>query len=269
MPIRPQALRSFAAREWHAAPVVELPGGIVTFLFSDVEGSTRHQRRLGARWADAHAAQRRLLRVAVAAADGSEVDAQGDSFFADFTGARAAVAASAAAQRALHAEAWPGGVEVRLRMGVHTGEPIVAAEGYLGLAVVRAARICAVASGGQVLVSEATRAIVRDEIPNGIALEDTGEHLLKDFDEPERLFQIVASGMPAQGAPEPDAAPERDGELVDRAHGSELGVRALAAAGQLDALGAAIEREVQNLLDRSGLEKARPLATTDRPSSES
>ena len=93
-------------------------------------------------------------------------------------------------------------------------------------------------------------------------MEDTGEHLLKDFDEPERLFQVVALGMPPREAAEPEPERDRDGDLVGRAQGSELGVRALAAAGQLDELGAAIEREVQDLLDRSGLEKAKPLGVT-------
>ena len=140
----------------HAAPVVELPGGIVTFLFSDVEGSTPPappRRAVGGRARGAAAAAPRR-------GDRSRRQRGGRSgrfLLRGLHRASAAVAASAAAQRALHAAAWPDGVEVRLRMGVHTGEPIVAAEGYLGLAVVRAARICAVAGGGRVLVSEATR----------------------------------------------------------------------------------------------------------------
>jgi class 3 adenylate cyclase len=226
--------------------VPELPSGIVTFLFTDVEGSTQHQRRLREQWAHAHATQRRLLRAAVGDVGGSEVDAQGDSFFAAFAGARSALSAAAEAQRALHQEEWPGDAEVRIRMGIHTGEPILGEEGYLGLAVVRAARICAVARGGQVLVSEATRALVRDDAPEGIELEDTGEHVLKDFDEPERLFQIVAPGLPLARAASPP----------ELGRGSELAMRALAATGDLDAIGAAIEREVQDMLSRAGIEAA-------------
>jgi class 3 adenylate cyclase len=237
--------------------VAELPGGIVTFLFTDVEGSTQHQRRLRERWADAHAAQRRLLREAVAESGGNEVDAQGDSFFAVFTGARSAVGAAAAAQRSLHEEAWPDEGDIRLRMGIHTGEPIVGEEGYLGLAVVRAARICAVARGGQVLVSEATRAVVRDATPDGLSLLDVGEHLLKDFDEPERLFEVVIAGL-TRGEPLAQAA-EPGQETVGASRGSELAVRALALAGQLEGLGPAIEREVGDLLLRAGIDKAVPV----------
>jgi class 3 adenylate cyclase len=240
--------------------VAELPRGTVTFLFTDVEGSTQHQRRLGARWAEAHSTQRQVLRTVVAEAGGDEVDAQGDSFFAVFTGARAAVEAAATAQRSLHRAPWPEDTEVLVRMGIHTGEPILAEEGYLGLAVVRAARICAVARGGQVLVSEATRALVRDEIPDGISLEDAGPHVLKDFDEPERLFQLVAADLPSTA---PVArAPEPGGELVGGTRGSELGVRALAAAGQLEDLGAAIESEVRSILTRAGIDKAVPVRPT-------
>jgi class 3 adenylate cyclase len=240
-------------------PVAELPGGIVTFLFTDVEASTQHQRRLRERWAAAHATQRRLLREAVGEGGGSEVDAQGDSFFAVFTGARSAVATAAAAQRALHEEPWPDDADIRLRMGIHTGEPIVGEEGYLGLAVVRAARICAVARGGQVLLSEATRALVRDDAPDGISLVDTGEHRLKDFDEPERLFELVVAGVAADAALIPAPPAEAGPELVGANRGSELGVRALALAGQLEGIGPAIEREVNDLLIRAGIDKATPV----------
>ena len=139
----------------------ELPSGTVTFLFSDIEGSTRLMQHLGDGWADALATHNRLLREAFAAAGGREVDRQGDAFFAVFPRAREAVAAAVAAQRALAAEPWPGGTELRVRMGLHTGEPAVGEEGYLGVDVVRASRICGLATGGQVLISETTRALVR------------------------------------------------------------------------------------------------------------
>jgi class 3 adenylate cyclase len=183
------------------APADRLPGGTVTFLFSDIEHSTRLQQQLRDRFADVLATHRRLYRDAATAAGGREVDRQGDAFFFAFARARDAVAAAAACQRAHAAQEWPDGVAVRVRMGMHTGEPTVDDEGYLGLDVVRAARICSAASGGQVLVSEATRALLRADVPAGVTLRDLGEHTLKDFDEPERIFQLEIEGLPSEFAP--------------------------------------------------------------------
>jgi class 3 adenylate cyclase len=217
----------------------ELPSGTVTFLFSDIEESTRLLRELGERWEEALTAHNRILREAFAEAGGREVDRQGDAFFAVFARARDAVAAAAAAQRALAAHEWPDGAELRVRMGIHTGEPSVGGEGYLGVDVVRAARICSAASGGQVLVSESTRALV-----GGTDLEDVGVHQLKDMDQPERLFQLVLPGLERPlSAPRTLARPER-------AAPAEL-------ARRLEQLGPAIERQVQDALARAPIPPAR------------
>ena len=141
----------------------QIPSGTVTFLFTDVEGSTRLLKQLREGYGDVLATHRRLLRAAVAEHGGQEIDTQGEAFFFAFARAREAVAGAAAGQRALAAEQWPEGVVVRVRMGIHTGEPVVGAEGYTGMGVHRAARICGAGHGGQVLVSNATRELVADE----------------------------------------------------------------------------------------------------------
>jgi class 3 adenylate cyclase len=176
----------------------ELPNGTVTLLFTDVEGSTRLLQRLGDRYGTALDDERRLLRDAVAAQGGREIDCRGDEFFGAFPRARAAVAAAVAAQRALAQHAWPGGVVLKVRMGLHTGEPALRDDGYLGLDVHRAARISAAAHGGQVLVSQVTREILLDE---DVSVRDLGEWQLKDLPRPERLFQIVIDDLDAQFPP--------------------------------------------------------------------
>jgi class 3 adenylate cyclase len=236
--------------------MAELPGGTVTFLFTDIEGSTPLQRQLGGRWVDVHVTYRRLLRDAVARADGREVDTQGDALFAVFSRARSALTAAVDAQRSLVSEAWPEGVEVRVRMGVHTGEPTVAEEGYLGLDVVRAARICSLARGGQVLVSEATRALVRGT--GDVELQELGRHRLKDFDEPELLFGLVAPGLEAGPAPEVRPEDARAGALVSREEGLELAARAMTAARDFEGLGDAISRQVDEVLARAGIPARTP-----------
>jgi class 3 adenylate cyclase len=151
--------------------VRELPSGTVTFLFTDIEGSTRLLHELGDAYADALAEHRRVLRDAFARHDGVEVDTQGDAFFVAFARAADALAAAREAQAALEGP-------IRVRMGVHTGEPLVTEEGYVGIDVHRAARIAAVGHGGQVLVSAATTALV--DARNNLLL-DLGEHRLKDL----------------------------------------------------------------------------------------
>jgi class 3 adenylate cyclase len=179
----------------HAA----LPTGRVTLLFSDIEGSTRLLQRLGgAVYASVLGAQRRLLRTTFRAWHGHEVDAAGDGCFAVFAHARFAAAAAVAAQQALAAHPWPEGIQVRVRMGLHTGEPALFEEGYVGLDVHRAARICAAARGGQILLSEATHALVVPELPGGVHLRDAGPHWLKDLDGPEPLFELQAAGLPCE-----------------------------------------------------------------------
>ena len=140
-----------------------LPGGAVTFLFSDVEGSTRLVKALRERYPQVLAEHRRLVRAAIAAHGGREVDTQGDAFFAAFASATQAVLCALDIQRALAAHPWPGGAQVRVRIGIHTGQAVPAEGAYTGLAVHRAARICAAAGGGQVLVSQATQTLIEDE----------------------------------------------------------------------------------------------------------
>jgi class 3 adenylate cyclase/DNA-binding SARP family transcriptional activator len=173
----------------------ELPGGTVTFLFTDIEGSTRLLKQLRERYADVLAEHQRILRDAFAEHGGHEIDTQGDSFFVAFRRAKDAVAAAVDCQRRLREHEWPGGAELRVRMGIHTGEPTAAGERYVGLGVHRAARISAAGHGGQVLVSQTTRELLRDDPLPDIELRGLGEHQLKDLDEPERLYQVAAPGL--------------------------------------------------------------------------
>src|SRR5438874_4789924 len=167
--------------------MAQLPSGMVTLLFTDIEGSTRLLLQLGDRYAGVLEAHRRLLREAFEQYAGREVDTQGDAFFVVFEHAADAVAAAAQAQRALVSYPWPATGELRVRMGLHTGEPTPAGGGYVGLDVHRAARLCAAGHGGQVLVSQTTRAMVEHELPDGSSLQDLGDHRLKDLPQPERV----------------------------------------------------------------------------------
>ncbi len=185
------------ARELAAEPR-ESVAGTVTFLFTDVEDSTVLLQELGDRYSAALADHRRILRAAAAAAGGREVDARGEEFLFAFPRATDALAAAVEAQRALAALPRPGGKPLRVRVGLHTGEPSVTEEGYLGLDVHRGARICAAARGGQVLMSRATRELVVGSEPAGSHVVDLGEHALKGVRRPERLFQLVAPGLAPQ-----------------------------------------------------------------------
>jgi predicted ATPase/class 3 adenylate cyclase len=178
-----------------------LPSGTVTLLFTDIEGSTRLLHELGDRYGDALADHRRLLRESFRERDGREVDTQGDAFFVAFATASQAVAAAVATQRRLAAHRWPGGVQLRVRMGIHTGEPTLTDEGYVGVDLHRGARICAAGHGGQVLVSEATRQLLLGHEPAGVGLRDLGPYRLKDLTQPQRLYQVVADGLLAQFPP--------------------------------------------------------------------
>lgn len=190
---------------------MNLPAGTVTFVFSDIEGSTELLKRLGdAEYAQLLAIHRRLVRDIFAAHDGQEIDTQGDAFFYSFVRARQAVSAAVELQRAHLKASWPGGAQVRVRLGLHTGEPAVGDEGYTGLDVVRASRIAALGSGGQVLLSDATRAIVAGGLGDGVTLRPLGERRLKDIDRPEAIFELVIDGAEAEPAPAPaPAADER------------------------------------------------------------
>ncbi|HEY3247668.1 MAG TPA: adenylate/guanylate cyclase domain-containing protein [bacterium] len=179
----------------------KLPSGTVTFLFADVEGSTRLLHRLGDLYPQALAAFRGLMAGAIADAGGQEVDEQGDAIFAVFSRAHDAVGAAVDAQQRLAAHAWPAGSDLRVRMGLHTGEPTVSASGYVGMDVHRAARVCQAAHGGQIVVSQATVTLVADDLPAGLDLKPLGEHRLKDLTGSIRLFQIVAAGLPDEFPP--------------------------------------------------------------------
>jgi peptide/nickel transport system substrate-binding protein len=202
----------------------ERPTGTVTFLFTDIEGSTRLLKQLRDAYATALADHQRIVRDALAANDGWEIDTQGDSFFAAFRRAKDAVAAAVDIQRALAAHEWPDGTQLRVRMGIHTGEPAVGGERYVGLGVHRAARIAAAAHGGQVLVSATTRELLRDDPPPDVSLRDLGEHQLKDMDEPERLYQLDAPGLATEFQPlktqARSAIEGREGEVVEAARGT-------------------------------------------------
>ena len=172
-----------------------VPTGPVTFLFSDIEGSTRLLQEAGVGYAELLEDHRRLIRAVIAAHGGREVDTQGDSFLMVFPSALEAVAAAADAQRSLTSHPWPDGRRVLVRMGLDTGEAVTAAAGYIGLAVHRAARISAAAHGGQVLLSETTAGSVGDGALAGVSLHDLGEHRLKDFPRALRLFQLDVAGL--------------------------------------------------------------------------
>jgi DNA-binding NarL/FixJ family response regulator/class 3 adenylate cyclase len=177
----------------------QLPTGTVTFLFSDVEGSTELVRRLRDRYADVMADHERLLRSAFQGAGGHEINTQGDSFFIAFRKPKDAVGAAVEAQRALASHPWPKETEMRVRIGIHTGEATVRGDQYLGLAVHRAARICAAAHGGQVLLSQTTQALLEDEEELGeLDFSDLGPRSLKDFDRPVRIYQLIAPDLPAE-----------------------------------------------------------------------
>jgi class 3 adenylate cyclase len=172
----------------------ELPGGTVTFVFTDIEGSTRLLQELGdEEFGRVSGDHRRIVRETFRTRDGTEIDTQGDSFFFSFPRARDAVAAAVEAQRALRDHHWPGGRELLVRMGIHTGEPQVGDEGYLGLDVVRAARISAAGHGGQILLSETTRALIGNQLPDGVAVHDLGEQQLKDIQH-EHIYELTVDG---------------------------------------------------------------------------
>jgi class 3 adenylate cyclase len=173
--------------------MTELPSGAVTFLFSDIEGSTRLVKALRDRYAQVLAEHRRLVRAAIASQAGHEIDTQGDAFFVAFAIAKQAVLCALEVQRSLAGHEWPPGVSVRVRMGIHTGHAVPVEGAYTGLAVHRAARICAAARGGQVLVSQATQTLIEDEEEEvAFALVELGERRLKDLDRPARLFELPA-----------------------------------------------------------------------------
>ena len=225
----------------------QLPSGTVTFVFSDIEGSTALLKQLGEGYDAVLSNHRRLMRETFTERGGVEIDTQGDAFFFAFPRARDAVEAAVEAQRAHAAHEWPDGCAVRVRMGLHTGEPAVGSEGYLGLDVVRAARLCTAGKGGHVLLSETTRALVGASLPDGVSIFPLGERRLKDIDEPERVFELEIEGAapPVPAARGRSAPCRRHRRPPRRAPGDDFG----------DRLAARIKASVQRSVERS-LERA-------------
>src|SRR6266699_4018669 len=211
----------------------DLPTGTITLLFTDIEGSTHLLQRLGERYAELLNECRTLLRTAFHTYHGQEVDAQGDAMFAAFARASDALEASVAAQRELALHSWPGAEAVRVRMGLHTGEPSRVVEGYVGLDVHYAARVMSAAHGGQVLLSQTTRDLVEHDLPAGVSLRDLGEHHLKDLEQAVHLYQVVIAGLPADFPPlrthdrRSDTLPVHLPPLIGREHEVATVVRLL------------------------------------------
>ncbi len=175
----------------------DLPTGTVTFLFTDIEGSTRLGHELADRFDAVLEGHHQLIRAVLARHGGIEVSTDGDAFFAVFPSAPAAVAAAVEAQRGLATHPWPAEAEIRVRMGLHTGEGRLGGDNYIGTDVNRAARIAAAAHGGQVLLSDATRALA-SQLPSGVTIRDLGRHRLKDLPEPDRIWQLAIDGLESE-----------------------------------------------------------------------
>ena len=203
-----------------ATDAAALPTGFVTLLMTDIEASTALLRKLGDGYAALLNNVRGIARTAVLRARGREIDARADEFFAVFDGPAAAIDAAVAMQRALGSRAWPGRVEVRVRVGIHSGRPTLTDGGYIGLAVHRTARLCSAAHGGQIIVSSATRAAVGEAVPRGIRFRRLGRRRLPGLPEPEILFQVQANGL-QQSFPGPRT-------------GRRTGKRGRVEAGQLE-----------------------------------
>jgi predicted ATPase/class 3 adenylate cyclase len=204
-----------------------LPTGTLTLLFSDIEGSTSLLRALGDDWAGALSAQRLILRAVFARHGGRELGTEGDSFFVVFPSAVDAVSAALEAQCGLVAHAWPPGGRIRVRMGLHTGEPTPHEDGYVGIDVHLAARVAAAAHGGQVVLTDATRQLVAGHLPDGAVVTELGRHRLKDFPQPVALVQVTTAGLDrwfpplrtlgerAHLPPQATGIVGRDGELAE------------------------------------------------------
>jgi class 3 adenylate cyclase len=220
----------------------ELPGGTVTFVFTDIEGSTLLLQELGDEaYGRVSGDHRRIVRETFGAREGREIDTQGDAFFFSFPRARDAVAAAVDAQRALQDHEWPDGKAVLVRMGLHTGEPQVGEEGYLGLDVVRAARISAAGHGGQILISETTRALLGNQLPEGVAVHDLGQQDLKDVQH-EHIYELTLDGRAATSRPLKTQTP-RKSRQEDMAARFE------------DRITAYVERQLESAFDTEGTPK--------------
>jgi class 3 adenylate cyclase len=180
-----------------ASDARELPTGAVTFLHAHIEGSTGLLERLGDRYGEVLAEERRLLRQICRAAGGHEVDSRADEFFAAFPAESSPVVAALDIQRRLRTQAWPNGVAVKMRIGLHYGTPQITDEGYVGVDVHIAARIGAAAHGGQVLLSGVTADLAAGSLPEGVSLRELGEFELKGVTGRHRMFQLLAPDLPA------------------------------------------------------------------------
>jgi class 3 adenylate cyclase len=191
-------------------PELNLPRGQVTFALTDIEGSTDLVQRLGDGYGPVLNQLRRLLRAAVQQAGGQEVDARGDELFAAFARPASAVDAAVAIQRGVRDHPWADGVELRVRIGIHTGRPTLAETGYIGLAVHTVARVCSSAHGGQIVISSAARDALGSSVPAGIALKSLGSWRLNGLRDTVELLQASAAGLPDDfPAPRPAALAER------------------------------------------------------------
>jgi class 3 adenylate cyclase len=188
-------------------PQLKLPKGTVTFLLTDLEGSTDHLARLGDRYAPLIADVRRLVRAAVRRAGGREVDARADEVFAVFEQAPAALEAALGIQRGMRAEVWPERSDVRLRIGMHRGRPALTDTGYVGLAVHAAARICFCAHGGQIVLSSAVHAAVADALADDVTLTSLGAWRFQGLPEPMEIFQVEAADLLGDFPPLRSAVP--------------------------------------------------------------
>ncbi|MFL6589912.1 MAG: tetratricopeptide repeat protein [Chthoniobacterales bacterium] len=175
--------------------MAEIPTGTVTFLFTDIEGSTKLLNRFGDRYHDILGQHNSVLRAIFDQHGGREMTTEGDAFFIAFPRAADGIGAAVAGQKALSDHEWPENISLCVRMGLHTGEPTAAGDGYMGLDVHRAARISSAAHGGQILISVATKTLTNNRFPPGVTLRDLGEHRLKDLEQPEHLFQLVIPGL--------------------------------------------------------------------------
>ena len=224
---------------------MKLPAGTVTFLFTDIEGSTRLLQQVGDQYAEVLSGYREILRSTATSYGGQEIDSPGDACFFAFSRVSDAVAAAVDAQRALGTHAWPQGTVARSRMGIHTGQPTAREGDYVGIDVHRAARICDAGHGGQILISDATRIVLEQALPNGVTLKSLGEYRLKDLLRPERLFQVLHRDLletfpplrtldahPNNLPPQPTAFIGREKELTrTRAALLDEGVRLLTLTG--------------------------------------
>jgi N-acetylmuramoyl-L-alanine amidase len=218
--------------------MAELPSGTITFLFTDIEGSTQLLKRFGGRYAALLATHRQLLREAAAASGGSEMGSEGDAMFFWFPRVRQAVTAAAESQRALTGHDWAEGEAIRVRMGLHTGEPEVVESEYVGMGLHHAARISNAAHGGQVLLSSTTAGVIADDSPPGMTVRCLGDFQLKDMDGPESLYQLDVDGLPSEFPPlraELVEAPKRSWR-AHRGLTAILGVSLLAIAGLVTGL---------------------------------